>query len=402
MKSESTLKEGLYMSQREIPLRYGCNPHQIPARIYVKAGELPIRVLNGKPGYINLLDAMNSWQLVKELRQATGLAGAASFKHVSPAGAAVGIPLQEELRAAYHVDGMELSPLACAYARARGADRMSSFGDWVAVSDPVDLPTAEVLRREVSHGIIAPAYHSEALEMLRRKRKGEYVIIEVDPTYEPERTEMREVFGIAFEQRRNDAVASEDWLRNIVTRERELPDPAKRDLLVALTALKYTQSNSVCFAYDGQVIGMGAGQQSRIHCTRLAAEKAEKWYLRQHASVLSLQFRKGVGRPERDNAIDQFLLDSATGLETSWSSIFENVPGRLTREEKTEWLATLKGVCLASDGFFPFRDNIDRAHESGVKFVVQPGGSLRDEEVVEACNEHAMVMAFSGVRLFHH
>lgn len=389
--------------QEEILLRYGCNPHQAPARIYSKKGRLPIKVLNGKPGYINLLDALNSWQLVRELRQVLDLPAAASFKHVSPAGAAVGIPLSENLKKAYFIGDLELSPLTAAYARARGADRMSSFGDWIALSDEVDVPTAELIRREVSHGIIAPGYEPEALQILIKKRKGNYIVLEINPEYEPEEFETRDVFGVTFEQKRNSLVLGPDVLQNIVTRERKLPDFAKRDLLVALTALKYTQSNSVCFAYDGQVIGMGAGQQSRIHCTRLAADKAEKWYLRQHPAVLGLRFRKGVGRPERDNAIDKFLLGDLTPFERkNWEEVFEEVPRRLHQQEKREWLESLKEVSLGSDGYIPFRDNIDRAQQSGVKYVAQPGGSLRDEEVIKACDEYRMVMVFSGVRLFHH
>lgn len=391
------------MNDREIGLRYGCNPHQTPARVYSKAKKFPITVLNGNPGYINLLDALNSWQLVRELRQALNLPAVASFKHVSPAGAAVGIPLSEALKKAYFTGDVELSALSAAYARARGADRMSSFGDWVALSDKVDLPTAQLIRREVSDGIIAPGYDSEAFAILSKKRKGNYVVIEIDPCYEPEELETREVFGLTFEQKRNTLVASPGWLTNIVTQEQELPNYAKRDLLVALIALKYTQSNSVCFAYDGQIIGMGAGQQSRIHCTRLAADKADRWYLRQHPSVLEIQFRKGVGRPERDNAIDRFLLDNLTpSEEISWEEAFDEVPRRLTEQEKWEWLKEMEGVSLGSDAHIPFRDNIDRAQQSGVKYVVQPGGSLRDDEVVKACDEYGMVMAFSGVRLFHH
>lgn len=391
------------MNNREIHLRYGCNPHQTPARVYSKEGKFPIRVRNGKPGYINLLDALNSWQLVKELRQSLKLPAAASFKHVSPAGAAVGIPLSQALKKAYFIDDLELSALSAAYARARGADRMSSFGDWIALSDKVDLPTAQLIRREVSHGIIAPGYDSEALTVLSKKRKGNYVVIEIDSGYEPEESESREVFGVTFEQKRNTFIADSKCLQNVVTRERELPDAAKRDLLVAYIALKYTQSNSVCFAYDGQVIGMGAGQQSRIHCTRLAGDKADKWYLRQHPAVLEMRFHGRVGRPQRDNAVDRFLLGDLTPVEQrAWEEAFEEVPRRLTEQEKGEWLKEMKGVSLGSDGYIPFRDNIDRAQQSGVKYVVQPGGSLRDDEVIEACDEYGMVMAFSGVRLFHH
>ena len=391
------------MKNREIHLRYGCNPHQTPARVYSKRGGLPIEVLNGRPGYINLLDALNSWQLVKELRQSLGLPAAASFKHVSPAGAAVGIPLSETLKKVYFTDGLELSALSAAYARARGADRMSSFGDWIALSDKVDVPTAQLIRREVSHGIIAPAYDSEALMVLSKKRKGDYVVIQVDASYEPEELESREVFGVTFEQKRNMFVAGPECLQNLVTHEHKLSESAKRDLLVAYIALKYTQSNSVCFAYDGQVIGMGAGQQSRIHCTRLAGDKADKWFLRQHPAVLHMRFRKGVGRPERDNAIDRFLLGNLTPVERkTWEQVFDEVPRRLTDHEREEWLREMSDVSLGSDGYIPFRDNIDRAHQSGVKYIVQPGGSLRDKEIIQACDEYGMVMALCGVRLFHH
>jgi len=391
------------MSDKEIRLRYGCNPHQTPARVYAREGSLPIRVLNGAPGYINLLDALNSWQLVRELKQALGLPAAASFKHVSPAGAAVGIPLSDSLRKAYFVGDLGLSPLACAYARARGADRMSSFGDWIALSDPLDVPTARLIRREVSDGVIAPGFEEGALTILRQKRGGKYVAVEIDADYEPEEMESREVFGVAFEQKRNTLIPSPHILKNVVTRSTELPESAKRDLLVTLISLKYTQSNSVGLALDGQVIGMGAGQQSRIHCTRLAASKADTWYLRQHPAVLGLRFRQGIGRPERDNAIDQFLRDDMTPAEEkAWQEAFEQVPVRLTPKEKREWLDGLRGVALASDAYFPFRDNIDRARRSGVAFVAQPGGSHRDAEVIAACDEYGMVMAFTGVRLFHH
>ncbi len=391
------------MNDREVQLRYGCNPHQKPARVYSKAGRFPVRVLNGTPGYINLLDAFNSWQLVRELKQSLNLPAAASFKHVSPAGAAVGIPLSEPLKKAYFTGDVELSGLSAAYARARGADRMSSFGDWVALSDKVDVPTAQLIRREVSDGVIAPEYDSEALAILSKKRKGKYVIVEIDPDYEAEELETREVFGITFEQKRNDFLATPDCLHDVVTHEKELSDSAKRDLVVAYIALKYTQSNSVCFAYDGQVIGVGAGQQSRIHCTRLAAEKAEKWFLRQHPSVLGLRFRKDVGRPLRDNAIDQLLLGGLSPIEQkAWEESFEEVPTVLTGQEKGEWLREMKNVSLGSDAFFPFRDNIDRAQQSGVKYIVQPGGSLRDDEIIKACDEYGMVMVFAGVRLFHH
>jgi phosphoribosylaminoimidazolecarboxamide formyltransferase/IMP cyclohydrolase len=375
----------------------------VPARVYAKAGKLPITVLNGSPGYINLLDALNSWQLVSELKDALGLPAAASFKHVSPAGAAVAVPLSEELKKACFVDDLELSPLATAYARARGADRMSSFGDWVALSEKVDVPTARLLRREVSDGIIAPAYDPKALGILRKKRKGAYRVVEIDPAFEPGDLETREVFGVTFEQNRNTVLSDSNLFKNIVTRSRDLPDTAVRDLIVANVALKYTQSNSVCFACDGQVIGAGAGQQSRIHCVRLAGDKADRWFLRRHPAVLGLRFRKGLSRPERDNAVDQFLRDDLTTNEQkSWEKAFEEVPRRLTQEEKREWLEGLKGVALASDAYFPFRDNIDRAAQSGVRYVVQPGGSLRDDQVIKACDEYGIVMAFSALRLFHH
>lgn len=391
------------MKENEIILRYGCNPHQTPARIYSQERRLPITVLNGAPGYINLLDALNSWQLVRELRQALGLPAAASFKHVSPAGAAVATPLSEELKRAYFVDDLKLSPLASAYARARGADRMSSFGDWAALSEIVDLPTARLLHREVSDGIIAPGYEEEALSILKGKKKGKYVILEMDLDYKPRDLEIREVFGIIFEQKRNNLMIDLSLLKKIVTKNQELPDFAKRDLLLATITLKYTQSNSVCFAFDGQVIGLGAGQQSRIHCTRLAASKADSWYLRQHPAILGLKFREGIGRPERNNAIDQYLNQELTSAEKKGGEeVFEKVPKKLSREEKQEWLKRLQGVSLSSDAYFPFRDNIDRAEQSGVRYVLQPGGSVRDKEVIQACNEYGMVMAFSGVRLFHH
>lgn len=388
---------------REIILRYGCNPHQVPAKVFMENNDLPLKILNGAPGYINLLDALNSWQLVRELRQITNLPAAASFKHVSPAGAALGVPLNEVLKKAYFVEGMELSPLAAAYVRARGADRLSSFGDWVALSDPVDLSTAMVLRREVSDGVIAPSYTPEALKILKEKRKGRYNIIEIDLSYEPEEMEIREVFGIFFEQKRNNILPEDAIFRNIVTENRDLPETARRDLLLAFVTLKYTQSNSVCFVLDGQVIGVGAGQQSRIHCTRLAALKADLWRLRQHPRVLELPFKEGISRPERDNAVDQFLREDVTLAEKeNWQRIFTTVPAALTREEKEEWLSGLEEVAMGSDGFFPFRDNIDRAYKSGVKYVLQPGGSIRDRSVIDACNEYGMVMVFSKVRLFHH
>jgi phosphoribosylaminoimidazolecarboxamide formyltransferase/IMP cyclohydrolase len=391
------------MGDKEITLRYGCNPHQKPARVYAKAGALPLKVLNGAPGYINLLDALNAWQLVRELKQALGLPAAASFKHVSPAGAAVGNPLSDTLKKAYFVEDMSLSPLATAYARARGADRMSSFGDWIALSDPLDVPTAKLIRREVSDGVIAPGCDPEALEILRQKRNGKYTVVEIDPDYEPTELETRDVFGITFEQKRNDARISDDMLNNIVTQDKAIPEAACRDLIVALVALKYIQSNSVCLALDGQVVGVGAGQQSRVHCVRLAASKADVWYLRQHPAVLGLKFKAGLPRPERDNAIDVYLRDDLTSAEEqAWQEAFEAVPKRLSPQEKRAWLDGLKDVALASDAFFPFRDNIDRARQSGVRYIAEPGGSVRDDAVIAACDEYGMVMAFSGVRLFHH
>jgi len=391
------------MNNRELKLRYGVNPHQVPARVYAQIGELPITVLNGQPGYINLLDALNAWQLVKELKQALGLPAAASFKHVSPAGAAVAIPMSPTLQSVHMVDDLDLSPLATAYARARGADRMSSFGDWAALSDPVDLATAQLLRREVSDGVIAPDYHPEALALLQAKKQGTYRIIRIDPDYEPPPLETRQVYGVTFEQKRNDAQITPDNLHNIVTRETALTEQAKIDLTVALIALKYIQSNSICLAYQGQLIGVGAGQQSRIHCTRLASAKADTWYLRQHPAVLGLPFKQEIGRPARDNAIDQFLLESLPPeQEAAWQALFTEMPRWLSRQEKSTWLANMQEVALGSDAFIPFRDNIDRAVQSGVKYVVQPGGSLRDEGVIEACDQYGMVMAFTGTRLFHH
>ncbi len=391
------------MNNNEITLRYGTNPHQTPARVLMASGPLPLEVLNGSPGYINLLDALNGWQLVRELGQALGLPAAASFKHVSPAGAAVAVPLTDVLMRAYSVEDTELSPLATAYTRARGADRVSSFGDFVALSAIVDIPTARLLGREVSDGVIAPGFEEEALALLRGKQKGKYLIIQIDPDYQPPPTETLEVFGITFEQRRNDSFLSNEMLMEIVTKNTELSDAARRDLLVALIAIKYTQSNSVCLARDGQVIGMGAGQQSRILCTRLAASKADAWFLRQHPKALNLAFRQEVSRTERDNAIDLFLRDDLSEAEERvWERVFEHVPSRLTGEEKRSWLETQTGVSLGSDGFIPFRDNIDRASRSGVTYVAQPGHSVRDQDVIDACNEYGMVMAFTGIRLFHH
>ena len=387
---------------REIPLRYGLNPHQKPARAFT-SGELPFAVRQGAPGAINLLDALNAWQLVRELERATGLAAAASFKHVSPAGAAVAVPLGDDLARALWLDRTHLSPLATAYARARGADRVSSFGDVAAFSAPVDEPTARMLRHEVSDGCIAPGYETRALEILAEKKGGGYLVIEVDPAYEPGPTEGRDVFGVTLEQRRNDRAIDASLLENVVTREKKLPEEAKRDLVVGLIALKYTQSNSIAFALDGQVIGVGAGQQSRIHCTRIAATKAELWWLRQDPRVLGLPLRKGLGRPERDNAIDGFLRDDLTPPEfAAWRQAFDAEPQRLSAKERRERLERIPPVSYVSDAFLPFRDNVDRARAAGARYVAQPGGSARDAEIVAACDEHGMVMAFTGLRLFHH
>jgi phosphoribosylaminoimidazolecarboxamide formyltransferase/IMP cyclohydrolase len=391
------------MSETEIALRYGFNPHQKSARIYSKKGTLPFRVLNGAPGYINMLDALNSWQLVRELQQVLNLPAAASFKHVSPAGAAVGIPLNDALKKAYFVDDMEISPLMAAYARARGADRVSSYGDFAALSDTVDVPTARLLSREVSDGVIAPGYKKEALDILKAKKGGKYLVIEIDTGYTPQELETREVFGLQFEQKRNNLIVTSDLLKNIVTKKKELPPEAVRDLILATAAIKYTQSNTIGFAFDGQAIGIGAGQQSRIHCTRLAAEKADRWFLRQHPTILGLKWLKGIGRAERNNAIDLYLQERLNSFEKeNLKATLEKVPPQLTYEQKREWLNKLKGVSLSSDGMIPFRDTIDRAHESGVGYVVQPGGSIRDKDVIKACDDYGMVMAFSGVRLFHH
>ncbi len=389
----------------ELELKYGCNPNQKPSRIYMTEGELPIRVLNGKPGYINFLDAFNGWQLVCELKKATGLPAATSFKHVSPAGAAVGLPLDDVMRKIYFVPAnMELSPLACAYARARGADRMSSFGDWISLSDVCDVPTALLIKPEVSDGVIAPGYTEEALAILKAKKKGNYNIVEIDPAYKPEPIERKQVFGITFEQGRNEFVIDENLLTNIVTENKELPDSAKIDLIVALIVLKYTQSNSVCYAKGGQAIGIGAGQQSRIHCTRLAGQKADNWLLRQHPRVLNLPFVEKIARADRDNTIDVFISDEPDEViaEGRWQKFFTEKPIPLTREEKRAWLDQQTGVALGSDAFFPFGDNIERAHRSGVSYVAQPGGSIRDDNVIETCNLYNMVMAFTGMRLFHH
>lgn len=389
--------------RNEIPLRYGSNPHQAPARAFVRDGQLPFRVLNGRVGYINLLDALNSWQLVRELHQATGLSSAASLKHVSPSGAGVGLPLSESLRKAYRVEDLELSPVAAAYARARGTDRLCSFGDWVAVSDVVDVSLAHLLQREVSDGIIAPGYDAEALATLSKKKGGAYVVLEIDPDYEPQPTQSRDVFGVTLEEKRNDLRLDRSVLENIVTKNSEFTDEARRDLLIALITLKYTQSNSVCLAADGQSIGVGAGQQSRIHCTRIACAKADLWRLRQHPAVTELQFKPGLRRPDFDNGVDLYLREDATQMELErWEKLFEKVPVRLTHEQRREWLAGFTSAVLGSDGYIPFRDSIDRVIQSGVRWVVQPGGSNRDAEVIAACDEYGMTMAFSGVRLFHH
>lgn len=388
-----------------LPLRYGANPQQAPARVFMTSeAELPITVLNGSPGYINLLDALNSWQLVRELKAALNLPAAASFKHVSPAGAAVANPLSDVLKKAHFVDDLELSPLATAYARARGADRLCSFGDFIALSDPVDVPTAKLIAREVSDGVIAPAYDPAALEILKVKKQGKYAVIQMDPSYEPSVSqEMREVFGIRFEQHRHDRTVTQSDFTNIVTTNKDLPAPAIRDLTLAWITLKYTQSNSVCFVADGQAIGVGAGQQSRIHCVRLAGQKADLWWLRQHPSVLDLPFKPGIKRPDRDNAIDQFLRDDVTPNEKAdWGNIFAQTPRQLTLDEKLEWLSKMDSITLGSDAFFPFRDSIDRAAASGVKYVLEPGGSTRDAAVIQAANEYGITMIFSGVRLFHH
>jgi len=391
------------MSSSELVLRYGCNPHQVPARVYMADGELPFRVLNGSPGYINMLDALNSWQLVKELKHTLGLPAAASFKHVSPSGSAVGLPMNRDLKKACFVEDLELSPLAVAYARARGVDRMSSFGDWAALSDRVDLATARYISKEVSDGVIAPDYDPEALEILRKKQGGRYKVLVIDPDYEPPLLETRQIYGVTFEQHIHDRVVRADDFDRIVTHNRNLPATARRDLILAWITLKYTQSNSVCFAYDGQTIGVGAGQQSRIHCTRLAASKAEQWWLRQHPAVLGLPFRTDVGRPARDNAIDQFLQGTdPMGDLGGWQEIFSENPTPLDAGEITSWLGGLSDVALGSDAFFPFRDSIDRAARTGVRYVLQPGGSNRDAEVIEACDQYGMLMVFSGVRLFHH
>lgn len=391
---------------KELELKYGCNPNQKPSRIYVADGsELPITVLSGKPGYINFLDAFNGWQLVKELKKETGLPAATSFKHVSPAGAAVGLPLDETLRKIYWVDDMgELSPLACAYARARGADRMSSFGDFIALSDVCDADTASIIKREVSDGVIAPGFTDEALEILRQKKNGNYCVIQIDENYTPAPMEHKEVYGVTFEQGRQELPIDDELLSNIVTANKDLPEAAKRDMKVALITLKYTQSNSVCFVKDGQAIGVGAGQQSRVHCTRLAGQKADNWFLRQSPQVMNLQFVDNIRRADRDNAIDVYIGEEYMDVlaDGAWEKIFKVKPEVFTREEKRAWLDQMSGVTLGSDAFFPFSDNIERAHKSGVQYIAEPGGSVRDDAVIECCDKYNMVMAFTGIRLFHH
>ena len=393
---------------KEFELKYGCNPNQKPARIYMDNGkDLPIEILCGRPGYINFLDAFNSWQLVKELKEATGMPCATSFKHVSPTSAAVGLPLSDALKKACFVDdieGLDESPLACAYARARGTDRMSSFGDWIALSDVCDATTATLIKREVSDGIIAPGYTDEALEILKSKRKGNYNIVKIDADYVPDETERKQVYGITFEQGRNNFKIDKELLENIVTEKKDMPESAVRDLIISLITLKYTQSNSVCYAYDGQAIGVGAGQQSRIHCTRLAGNKADIWHLRQHPKVLALPFLPTLGRPDRDNTIDVYISDQSEDVlaDGNWQNYFTECPEPLTAAEKKEYLDSITGVALGSDAFFPFGDNIERARRSGVTYVAEPGGSIRDENVIDTCNKYGMVMAFTGMRLFHH
>ena len=392
---------------KELSLKYGCNPNQKPSRIFMEEGELPIEVINGRPGYINFLDALNSWQLVSELKAATGLPAAASFKHVSPAGAAVGLPLSDTLKKIYFVDDVkiELSPLACAYARARGADRMCSYGDFVALSDECDAATATLIKREVSDGVIAPGYTDEALEILRDKRKGSYNVIKIDPTYKPQPIERKQVFGITFEQGRNEIRLDDPSLfENIPTANKTFTEEARRDLIIALITLKYTQSNSVCYVKDGQAIGIGAGQQSRIHCTRLAGQKADTWWLRQCPKVMSLPFKPGIRRADRDNTIDVYISDEYEDVlrDGIWQMFFTEKPEPLTLEEKKQWIASNKGVALGSDAFFPFGDNIERAHKSGVEYIAQAGGSIRDDNVIETCDKYGIAMAFTGVRLFHH
>lgn len=390
----------------ELELKYGCNPNQKPSRIFMNDGkDLPITVLSGRPGYINFLDAFNGWQLVRELKKATGLPAATSFKHVSPAGAAVGKPLSDTLKKIYWVDDLgELSPLGCAYARARGADRMSSFGDFIALSDVCDVCTAKMIKREVSDGVIAPGFEPEALEILKSKKNGNYNVIQIDPAYVPEPIERKQVFGVVFEQGRNELDINEELLSNIVTEKKDLPESAKIDLMISLITLKYTQSNSVCYVKDGQAIGIGAGQQSRVHCTRLAGSKADNWFLRQNEKVLNLPFKAGVKRADRDNAIDVYIGDNSEDVlaDGRWEAVFTEKPAEFTREEKRAWLDRMDEVALGSDAFFPFSDNIDRAAKSGVKYVVEPGGSVRDDAVIDACNDYGMIMSFTGIRLFHH
>ena len=390
---------------KELELKYGCNPNQKPARLYMEEGELPVTVLNGKPGYINFCDAMNSWQLVKELREATGLPCAASFKHVSPAGAAVGVPLTDVERAVYFVDkDAEITPLAAAYIRARGADRLCSYGDWAALSDICDAATAEYLKYEVSDGVIAPGYTDEALKILKTKKKGNYNVVQIDPDYTPAPIERRHIFGVVFEQGHNFLKIDEEMLTNLVTENKELPDTAKIDMIVALITLKYTQSNSVCYVKNGQAIGVGAGQQSRIHCTRLAGSKADNWWLRHHPKVLGLQFVDGIRRPDRDNAIDVYISDEYEDVlaDGVWQNTFKVKPEVFTAEEKKSWIAQQQGVTVGSDAFFPFGDNVERARKSGVQYIVQPGGSIRDDHVIDTCNKYGIAMAFTGIRLFHH
>ena len=390
---------------KELELKYGCNPNQKPSRIYMEEGELPIQVLNGKPGYINFLDAFNGWQLVSELKKATGLPAATSFKHVSPAGAAVGLPLSDTLAKIYWVDDLgELSPLACAYARARGADRMSSYGDFIALSDVCDVSTANMIKREVSDGVIAPGYEPEALEILKSKKRGNYNVIQIDPAYVPAPIEKKQVFGITFEQGRNELNIDDKFFDNIVTENKELTEEAKRDLAISMITLKYTQSNSVCYVKDGQALGIGAGQQSRIHCTRLAGQKADNWWLRQSPQVMGLQFKDEIRRADRDNAIDIYMGDEYMDVlaDGVWENTFKVKPEVFTREEKRAWLDKLTDVALGSDAFFPFGDNIERAHKSGVKYIAQPGGSIRDDNVIDTCNKYGIEMSFTGIRLFHH
>ena len=389
---------------KELELKYGCNPNQKPSRIFIEEGELPVTVLNGRPGYINFMDALNSWQLVKELKEATGLPSAASFKHVSPAGAAVGLPLSEVERQIYFTGDQELSPIACAYARARGADRMSSYGDWAALSDICDADTANLIKKEVSDGVIAPGYTEEALEILKSKRKGGYNVVQIDPDYVPNPIERKQVFGITFEQGRNNIKIDNSLFTNIVTENKNLPESAIRDLKITLITLKYTQSNSVAYAKDGQAIGIGAGQQSRVHCTRLAGNKADNWWLRQNPKVLALPFRPDIRRADRDNTIDVYIGEEYEDVlrDGTWQNLFTEKPEPLTVEEKKEWLAKNTGVALGSDAFFPFGDNIERAHKSGVCYIAEPGGSIRDDNVIDTCNRYGMTMVFNGIRLFHH